>query len=242
MKTLVRALALSGLLMTTSALAAHAAEPAGASRLFDATTLNLSAQGQVKMTPDEATITLGVSTTAPTAGAAMSQNAARMNTVMEALRRAGIAPRDIQTSNISLDAQYSYPQGQPQQLNGYQASNTVTVTVEDLPRLGPVIDAVTAGGANQINGIGFGLKDPSAAEDQARLAAVKALKAKADLYAGATGYRVTRLISLSEGGGYAPEPVRPMAMARFKAADSVPVSAGELTVQISVSAVYEVAH
>jgi hypothetical protein len=241
MKTLVRALALSGLLMTATALAARADEPAGAARLFEATTLNLSADGEVKMTPDQATITLGVTVTAPTAAAAMAQNAERMNAVMAALRRVGIAERDIQTSNISLDAQYTYVQNQPPQLNGYQASNTVTVTVQDLPRLGPVIDAVTAGGANQINGIGFGLKDPSAAEDRARLAAVKALRAKADLYAQATGYHVARLISLSESGGYAPQPIRPGAMARLQSAQAVPVSAGELTVRVDINGMYELA-
>ena len=241
MKMLVRVIALSGLLMTTTALAAWADEPAGAARMFDATTLNLSADGEVKMTPDQATITLGVTVTAPTAGAAMAQNAERMNAVMAALRRVGIAERDIQTSNISLEAQYTYAQNQSPQLNGYQASNTVTVTVQDLLRLGPVIDAVTAGGANQINGIGFGLKDPSAAEDRARLAAVKALRAKADLYAQATGYHVARLVNLSEGGGYAPQPIRPMAMARLQSVQAVPVSAGELTVRVDVSGMYELA-
>jgi uncharacterized protein YggE len=237
MKTLVRVIALSGLLMTSSALAAQAAEPAGASRPFEATTLNLSADGQVRAAPDQATITLGVQTKADTAGAAMTQNAQRMNAVMAALRRAGIAERDIQTSNLSLEAQYTYVQNAPQQLNGYQAANDVTITVEDLARLGPAIDAVTAAGANQINGVSFGLKDPQAAEDQARLAAVKALRAKAELYAQATGYHVTRLVSLSEGGGYAPEPVR--LMKPMVRAEATPVSAGELTVQISVNAVYE---
>ena len=98
----------------------------------------------------------------------------------------------------------------------------------------------TAAGANQINGISFGLKDSSAAEDQARLAAVRALRAKAELYAGATGYRVSRLVSLSEGGGAEPSPVVPMMMARTAVAKT-PVAAGELTVRIDVNGVYELA-
>jgi len=117
----------------------------------------------------------------------------------------------------------------------------VTIVVEELARLGPAVDAVTAAGANQINGISFGLKDSSAAEDQARLAAVKALRAKAELYAAATGYRVSRLVSLSEGGGIEPGPVVPMMMKARMAAAPTPVAAGELTVRIDVNGLYELA-
>jgi uncharacterized protein YggE len=152
-----------------------------------------------------------------------------------------VADKDIQTSNLSLNAQYVYAANEPAKLTGYQASNDVTIVVEDLSRLGPAVDAVTAAGANQINGISFGLKDSSAAEDQARLAAVKALRAKAELYAGATGYRVSRLVSLSEGGGIEPGPVVPMMMKARMAAAPTPVAAGELTVRIDVNGLYELA-
>ena len=118
----------------------------------------------------------------------------------------------------------------------------MTITVYDISRLGRTLDAVTAAGANQINGIGFGLRDSTAAENQARLKAVQALQAKAQLYAGATGNRVLRLVNLSEGGGYVPQPPRPMAMARaeFAKADT-PVQAGELSVRIEISGLYELA-
>jgi uncharacterized protein YggE len=208
--------------------------------MFDATTLSLSAYGETKVIPDEATITLGVQTTASVAAQAMAENAARMTAVTAALHRAGVADKDIQTSNLSLNAQYVYAANEPAKLTGYQASNDVTIVVEDLSRLGPAVDAVTAAGANQINGISFGLKDSSAAEDQARLAAVKALRAKAELYAGATGYRVSRLVSLAEGGGYEPSPVQPLLMARAAVAKT-PVAAGELTVRIDVNGLYELA-
>ena len=241
MKTLVRAAGLACALLVSTAVVAQAqtAEP---SRMFDATTLSLSAYGETKAAPDEATITLGVQTTAPVAAQAMAENAAHMAEVTAALHRAGIADKDIQTSNLSLSAQYVYVQDQPARLTGYQASNDVTITVEDLPRLGPTIDAVTAAGANQINGISFGLKDSGAAEDEARLAAVKALRAKAELYAGATGYHVARLVSLSEGGGYEPSPVQPLMMAKARI-QAVPTafSSGELTVRIDVNGLYELA-
>ena len=244
MKTFVRAAALAGLL-TTAALAAPIgaqAQTATADPAFAATTLNLSAHGETQAAPDEATITLGVLTKASNAGAAMTQNAGRMNAVIAALRGAGIAAKDIRTSNLSLNAQYDYAPNTPPHLTGYQASNDVTVTVEDLERLGPAIDAVTAAGANQINGIGFGLKSSQAAEDAARLDAVKALRAKAELYAQASGYHVARLVNLSESGGDGYQPVRPMAMAMAKGvAQGVPVSSGELTVRVDVSGVFELA-
>ncbi|HEX4195946.1 MAG TPA: SIMPL domain-containing protein [Caulobacteraceae bacterium] len=236
MKALIRAGLACALLASTASVAR--AEDAG--HMFDVTTLSLSAHGETRIVPDQATVTLGVQTTAPVAAEAMRENAARMSAVTEAVRRAGVADRDIQTSNLSLSAQYVYAQNEPAKLTGYQASNDVTITVEDLTRLGPVIDAVTAAGANQINGIGFGLKDSGAAEDQARLAAVKALRSKAELYAGATGYHVARLVNLSEGGGYAPGPAQPLMRAAVARAPT-PVSAGELTVGIDVTGLYELA-
>ena len=92
-----------------------------------------------------------------------------------------------------------------------------------------------------MNGINFGLKDPTAAEDQARLAAVKALQAKAALYAQATGYHIVRLVNLTEGAPEQSAPIRPMLMAARAQAAPTPVSAGELTVDITVSAIYELA-
>lgn len=233
----------------TIALAGGAAPAAGAwaqvpdnAAVFHATTLNLSAFGETRIAPDIATITTGVVTTHGRAAEAMRLNRERMTAVVAALRAAGIAERDIQTSSLTLDAQYVYPENQQRRLTGYQASNLVTITVRDLPRLGATVDAVVSSGANEINGIAFDIANPQAAEDAARRAAVKALEAKAALYAGATGHRVSRLVSLSESGGYTPAPPRPMVMMRMQAeAASTPVQPGELRVRVDVQAVYELA-
>jgi uncharacterized protein YggE len=240
MRTLVPT-AFAAVLLLAPARAALAQEAASADAAFRATTLSLSASGEVKATPDMATITLGVQTEAPTAQAAMAQNAGRMSRITAALRAQGLAGEDIQTSDISLSARYDYQQNQPPKLRGYQASNTVSITVHDVARLGRTLDAVTAAGANEISGVGFGLKDPGAAENQARLKAVQALQAKAQLYAGATGYKVARLVNLSEGGGYVPQPPRPLAMRAGYAKAETPVEAGELTVRIDVTGMYELA-
>jgi uncharacterized protein YggE len=232
--------ALAAALMLLAACAPALAQGADSDAAFRATTLTLAASGEVKATPDTASITLGVNTQAIGAAEAMRANAARMSALLAALRAQGLAERDIQTSNISLNAQYVYAQNEPPKLSGYQAANDVTVTVRDLTKLGPVIDAVSAAGANQINGISFGLKDPLGAQDEARRAAVKALSAKAELYAQATGYHIVRLVSLHEGGGE--QPMRPgPVFAMAKAAAPTPVEPGELNVRVDVSAVYELA-
>jgi len=245
MKTLMRSLAL-GLALSAAAAPPVLAQapPPAADTMFKATTLNLAAHGEVKVAPDMATITLGVMTEGKTAAEAMSANAQRMAAVMASLRRAGIADKDIQTSNLNLNPQYRYQENQPPQLVGYQASNNVTITVNDLKRLGPAVDATVSAGANQVHGISFGLQDPTTAENAAREAAVKALEAKAELYAGATGHRILRLVSLSESGGYAAPP--PMPMARFAMASEAKdagtsVSGGELKVRVDISGLYELA-
>jgi uncharacterized protein YggE len=86
-----------------------------------------------------------------------------MNGVMASLRKAGIAEKDIQTSNLNLNPQYRYVENQPPELVGYQASNQVTVTVHDLKKLGAAVDATVGAGANHVQGISFGLEDPTAA-------------------------------------------------------------------------------
>lgn len=243
MKALFRAAAVSALIVAGSAGIAGAASaqtaPA-ADAVFRATTLNLSAYGEVRQRPDQATISLGVTTEAPTAAEAMRLNAARMIQVIAALKKGGVADRDIQTSGLSLNPQYVYQENLPPRLTGYQASNTVTIVVRDLAKLGQAVDAAVTSGATNVGGVSFGMQDPSAAEDAARLAAARNLQARADLYAKAMGYRVARLVTFSEGGGYSPPAPMPVfAMARAEKADATPVEAGELRVRIDVTATFE---
>lgn len=246
MKTLIRTGALALLLAASAAAPAALAQaaPPAAESMFRATTLNLAAYGETRVAPDMATISLGVMTEGKTAAAALQANATRMAGVMAALRRAGIAEKDIQTSGLNLNPQYHYEQNLPPRLTGYQVSNQVTVTVHDLARLGQAVDATVNAGANQVNGVSFGLNDPTAAENAAREDAVKALQAKAELYARATGHRVSRLVTLSEGGGYGSPPPMPMVINQMKremAADATQVSPGELKVRIDVTGLYELA-
>jgi Uncharacterized conserved protein len=246
-KSLALGAALAALTFAPAAMAQSQPDggaPIVVQAVVDRPALTLAAYGEVKVAPDMATINFGVVTEAPTAQEAMAQNAARMAEVTAALRRAGIEPRLVQTSGLNLSAQYDYVENNPPRLRGYQASNRVTVRVEDLARTGQVVDAVVAAGVNQIDGIGFGLKDPTAAENEARLLAVRSLQQKAALYAQALGVPLGGIRNLTEGGGYAPQPPRPMPMyARAEMAQdaSTSVAPGELTVRIDVTGVYDLA-
>ncbi|ESQ93950.1 SIMPL domain-containing protein [Asticcacaulis benevestitus] len=203
-------------------------------------TLSLNASGEVSATPDMATINFAVVTQGSSASEAMKGNNVRMNTVMAALKDAGIAAKDIQTSSLNLNPQYDYTDGQAPKLTGYQAQNQITVRVNDLTRTGPVIDAVIKAGINQVNAITFGLKNDEAVLDQARQAAVATLLKRANLYAAATGMKVKRIITIDEGGPVYNQPQPMMMSMRAKSADSsTPVSSGELQLSVNVSATFE---
>ena len=244
MKSLFRAAGLAALILASATAAAAQTTPSTpvvADTMFRATTLNLAANGESEVAPDKATITLGVQTDAPTAEAAIRENANKMSRVIAALKRGGLTDREIQTSNLSLNPQYVYQENLPPRLTGYQASNQVVITVRELNRLGQIVDATVNAGADNVGGISFGIDNPTEAENRARLEAVEALRAKAELYAKAMGYRVARLVTMTEGGGYTPVPPPMPMMMRAEAAkfDSTPVQPGELKVRVDVSATYE---
>src|SRR3954452_12070990 len=173
------------------------------------TRLDISTTGEVTRVPDVAIISAGVVTRSTTASGAIQQAATRMARVREALRQAGIADRDIQTSNISLNPDYVYANNQPPKLNGYSASNQLNVRFRDIANSGKILDALVAEGANQINGPNLTIDKPEAALDEARAKAVAMGRARADLYARSLGLRVVRVVSVSESGGYVPPPPMP---------------------------------
>ncbi len=204
------------------------------------TTLTITAEGHVDRAPDLADLSGGVVTQAPTAAAALRANAAQMTSVVAAVRRAGIADRDIQTTGLNLQAQYKYGDGHPPVLTGYQVSNTVALRIRKLADAGTLVDTLVAAGANQINGPSFRVEAADAALDAARVQAVTIARARAELYANAAGLHVGRIRSISEGGE-TPEP-RNLIMvtaARKMAAPQSPVESGEVSLTTSVTVVFE---
>lgn len=207
------------------------------------TTLNLSGTGEVKVAPDIAMISLGVNVDADTAQAAMSEQAKLMSGVFSALKKAGVADKDMQTGNISLSPRYDYSSrksGDGPRLIGYNAANSVTAVIRDLDDVGKVLDASVKAGGNTINSVSFGLDDSAEALKAARKAAVKDALERAELYATAAGYKVARIVTINESGGYYPQ-ARPMARMELAASDAMPtpVAAGELTYSSNVNVMFE---
>nr|WP_243846858.1 SIMPL domain-containing protein [Sphingomonas japonica] len=204
--------------------------------LLDATLLDVVAEGRTTRVPDLATINAGVVTQSATAAAAMTANSAAMARVTAALKRAGVADRDIQTSTIGLSPQYRYAENQPPVITGYQASNRVTVRFRDIARSGTILDALVREGANSIDGPTLGLADPDPAMDEARTNAVKRARARAELYARAAGLRVERVLSISEQQQPPVGPMPVMMSARMEAKDATEVVPGEqdITAQLWV--------
>jgi uncharacterized protein YggE len=207
----------------------------------DATLLQINAHGETTRTPDLAQISAGVVTQNLDANTAMRANAQRMTAVIAALKQAGAAERDIQTSSINLEPRYKYGPNQRPTITGYQCTNAVNVRLRDLSKIGAVLDALVKQGANQINGPTFTVDKPDAAMDEARADAVRHAQARADLYAAATGLRVRRIVSITESSEE-PRPPRPMMMRMAPMASSAeptPIAAGEDTIGVDLDVVYE---
>lgn len=235
MRILVTAAALAALPLALMPAAAQVGSP-GILPEKDGTILDVSAEGRTTRVPDVATIRAGVVTQAPTAAAALAANAQRMSRVLAAVKRAGVAERDVRTASVGLSPQYRYAEGQPPAVTGYQATNTVAIRFRDVAGAGKILDALVGEGANQIEGPNLSIDRPDAALDEARADAVKRARARAELYARAAGMTVSRLISISEtaqnDGGVPP----PMPYARLdKAEASTQVAAGETDVSVTIS-------
>lgn len=227
-------------------LAAFAAAPALAQPVppppltaaFQGIRLDVVATGEVTRVPDMVMITSGVTTRASQAEAALRDNAARMERVRAALRRAGIADRDIQTGTISLSQDYDRaPEGA--RLAGYVASNQLNVRFRDVANAGRIIDALVAEGVNNVQGPTFGLQDRDGAVDEARTRALTVARSRADLYARSLGTRVRRIVAISESGQQGII-VGEAASMRMQAGDAVTqVEPGEQLVGASVTVTFE---
>jgi len=203
------------------------------------TRLDLSVSGDVTRVPDVAVISAGLVTRAATASAAIGQNAARMDRLLAALKKAGVEQRDVQTSSINLNPEYRYREGQSPQLNGYTASNQVNIRFRDIANSGKILDALVAEGANQINGPTLTLDKPEAALDEARVKALAEGRARADLYARALGKRVVRLISVGEGSSIRPMEIVVTGARMASAQADTKIVPGETQVEVTLAMSFE---
>ena len=227
------ALLLTAILALTTALALPMAAQA------ETALITVSGEASIPVQPDVATLSLGVTTQSATATQAMAANTAALSTVLARLKAAGIADRDLQTSNLTLNPNWvGYDSGTTPTIAGYTASNQLTVRVRALDTLGAVLDAAITDGANTLNGLTFELSDPKPRMDEARRAAVTDAMARASLLVEAAGARLGPVKSITEGGGF----VNPQPMFRQDAAAApVPVAGGEIGVTATVTMVFEIA-
>ncbi|HEX5465906.1 MAG TPA: SIMPL domain-containing protein [Candidatus Limnocylindrales bacterium] len=165
--------------------------------------------GKVTVTPDQAQVRLGVQAQASSAATAQSQANAVMARLVAAVKRLGVAEKDLATQWLSLQPQYAYqPDGsQPARISGYQANRSLVVTVRDLTKAGAIIDAGVGAGANSIGGISFSLADPDVASGQARTAAMADARTRAQALASAAGVSLGVVTSINETSASEPQPI-----------------------------------
>ncbi|WP_086616728.1 SIMPL domain-containing protein [Erythrobacter tepidarius] len=205
--------------------------------------VELSVFESISVVPDIATIGAGVTTEAPTATEALSQNSAEMTKVVARLKAMGIAEKDIQTTGISLNARYDYDQASQRTVfRGYQASNRVSVILRKIADTGKVLDALVAAGATDLNGPAFSIENDEAAKEEARKRAIARAQARVKAYADLFGYDSAKVLWISEsieGRGAMPEMAMMKADAGMVAAAPPPVQSGMVSTGIALSFKFE---
>ncbi len=226
--------------MTISSAQAQSGAPYG--QTISGTRLDISATGEVKAVPDIAIISAGVVTQAADAASAMTANATKMKAAVAALKATGVADKDIQSQSISLQPQYRYVANKPPVITGYQASNQITIRFRDIGKAGSVLDALVKQGINQIEGPALTIDKPEVAMDEARVKAMTALRARADVYARSLGMSVKRIVAISEAsrGFDGPQPMMMRSnMAMTEQAADTQIAPGEQAISVTVNAVFE---
>ncbi|MFP2927363.1 SIMPL domain-containing protein [Pyxidicoccus sp. 3LG] len=205
-------------------------------------TIRVEGTGEVKAQPDEAFIDLAVETLAPTAKVAGEQNAKKMEKVIAALTSAGIARRDIQTRNYSVYPDYAPPAPHEQEpkLRGYRVSNTVSIHVTELSRVGSLLDQALAAGANRVDQVRFGLSREDAVQGEALRQAVARARKSAEVLAAALNVKLGAVLDVSTVT--APPQLYPARFAMAEVADAraatTPIQPEEQTVQAKVTLIY----
>jgi len=204
--------------------------------------ISVTGEGIVHAVPDMATITLGVSHQAQQAATAMEQTSQSVAQILTRLETLGIASRDIQTRQLTLNPVWTTPDSRSDQsvkIAGYRADNTLIVRVRDLSSLGQTLEAVISDGANKFNGLQFSVAEPDPLVSQARDLAVAEAMQKAQQLAEAAGVVLGPVVTITEHGGGQPRPMAQMAMR--DSGGGVPIAGGEISVSASVSMVFAIA-
>lgn len=206
----------------------------------------VTGEAQIRVVPDEATVRLGITRQTATAQAAQDQANTVANEILAAVTKLGIAASDIQTSRLTLTPVYaprSPEASQAPRIVAYQASNIVSVKVNDLAKVGPVIDTGLKAGANEVQGVQFGLRDDTAARQQALKEAVTEARKKAETIAAAANVTLGIPLEIAEQGvSLMKSEFNTGVMMARAAADMAPtpVSPGQLEVRANVTIRYRI--
>ena len=233
------ALALGALIVAAAALASRPGPAIGAPTTGGEPaprTITVSATGSVTLVPDVARVSVGVTVTRPTVKEARDAASTAMTATIAAIKALGIDDKDLKTVAIDLSAQYSTDL--TPKIIGYRMSQQLQVTVRDLARAGDVVDAATANGATDVNGLWFEVGDPAGATDQARADAIGKARTSAQAMASAAGVLLGAVVSISEGAIYYPGPAYYAGAAVRD--EATPVQAGTQDVQATVTMVFEI--
>jgi uncharacterized protein YggE len=236
-------LVIASLVLTGCAGAALAQSPTPAAPSGIPRTLSVNGSGKAFLEPDIAYIYIGVHTEGKDAAEAVAANNTQSQQLISALRDFGIAANDIQTTNFSIWPQQQYSPEGTVTGSTYVVDNTVYVTLRDLETIGDLLDTAIANGANTINGIQFDVADRTEALSDARVDAINQANAQADELAQAAGVQLGQIHSISTYGANYPGPIyadRGMGGGAAEQAASVPVSPGQLVIQVDVTVVYEI--
>jgi len=202
-------------------------------------TIVVGGTGRVSVEPDVADLRLGVSVTRPTVDTARAVAAETMDAILAAVADAGLERRDVRTTLLSVQPRYDYRENRQPTLTGYELANVVEVTVRDLARLGDVVDGTLRAGATSMDGLSVRVADPAPAERDARLRAMAAARARADVLAEAAGLAIVGVSDIVEGGVASPPEPRYKAARMMVSEDaSTPVEAGSLEIAVSVTVTY----
>jgi len=196
----------------------------------------------VQAQPDTAILSISVVTQNRNALGAQQDNAAKTDAVVRALKAAAGTGAEVKTSGYSLQPQRVYKEGQPPTITGYEARNTVTVTMSDLTKVGSVIDAAAQAGANDFSNIAFTLRQDRQARDRALSEATREAVSKAQVIASALGGRVVRIVEVQEEGFQQRSPVPVYQTESFLAKRDVatPIEVGSLDISSRVQVIAEV--
>lgn len=233
--------AMALILSAVTILHAQTATP-GTSDTRRATRITVGGDSIVQAQPDTAILTISVVTQSRRAIDAQQENATKTDAVIQALRAAAGTGSEIKTSGYSVQPQRMYRENQPPTITGYEARNTVTVTLNDLKKVGTVVDAASQAGSNDIAGIAFTLREDRPARDRALLQATQEAMSKAEVIARALGRKVTRIVEVQEEGFVRPPQPVYQAEAFMAKRDSVatPIEVGSLDITSRVLLIAEV--